>query len=92
MRTKTVDKACRDYESKFLKAETEARKAAKVGQFRHHILPDSEIGICVPNHFFLPSVDSRGVMGSTGVLNEMRVARVMLFFISNVQMFEECYI
>uniref|UniRef100_F1KRU5 Arf-GAP with SH3 domain, ANK repeat and PH domain-containing protein 1 n=1 Tax=Ascaris suum TaxID=6253 RepID=F1KRU5_ASCSU len=29
MRTKTVDKACRDYESKFLKAETEARKAAK---------------------------------------------------------------
>uniref|UniRef100_A0A914ZD14 Uncharacterized protein n=1 Tax=Parascaris univalens TaxID=6257 RepID=A0A914ZD14_PARUN len=29
MRTKTVDKACRDYESKFLKTETEARKAAK---------------------------------------------------------------
>uniref|UniRef100_A0A183V977 Arf-GAP with coiled-coil, ANK repeat and PH domain-containing protein 2 n=1 Tax=Toxocara canis TaxID=6265 RepID=A0A183V977_TOXCA len=28
-RTKTVDKACRDYESRFLKAETEARKAAK---------------------------------------------------------------
>lgn len=42
MRTKTVDKACRDYESKFLKAETEARKAAKVGRFRRHILSHLE--------------------------------------------------